>query len=130
MKTKWYLKLCQCTCTFPEQKDLIEQKWVKELTKLHMNYILWVVVKEYKHKLSTTGVSKWAGTRYFYPSEIVYSTGRNYWTPPKLAVVKTTSTMVDRLVEYFSWKINDHVNCWILTFKSNNCVTTKLMGYS
>ena len=78
MKTKWYLKLCQCTCTFPEQKDLIEQKWVKELTKLHMNYILWVVVKEYKHKLSTTGVSKWAGTRYFYPSEIVYSTGRNY----------------------------------------------------
>ena len=42
------------------------------------------------------GVSKWAGTRYFYPLEIVYSTGRNYWTPPKLAVVKTTSTMVDR----------------------------------
>jgi hypothetical protein len=35
------------------------------------------------------GVSKWAGTRYFYPSEVVYSTGRNYWTPPKLAVVKT-----------------------------------------
>jgi hypothetical protein len=28
-----------------------------------------------------SGVSKWAGTRYFYPSEIVYSTGRNYWTP-------------------------------------------------
>ena len=27
------------------------------------------------------GVSKWAGTRYFYPPEIVYSTGRNYWTP-------------------------------------------------
>jgi hypothetical protein len=26
------------------------------------------------------GVSKWAGTRYFYPSEIVYNTGRNYWT--------------------------------------------------
>jgi hypothetical protein len=25
-----------------------------------------------------TGVSKWTGTRYFYPSEIVYSTGRNY----------------------------------------------------
>jgi hypothetical protein len=53
-----------------------------------------------------TGVLKWAGTRYFYPPEIVYSTGRNYWTPPpkkkKLAVVKTTSTMVDRLVEYFS----------------------------
>jgi hypothetical protein len=41
-------------------------------------------------------------TRYFYPPEIVYSTGRNYWTPQKLAVVKTTSTMVDRLVEYFS----------------------------
>ena len=39
------------------------------------------------------GISKWAGTRYFYPSEIVYSTGRNYWTPPQLAVVKTTSTI-------------------------------------
>jgi hypothetical protein len=40
------------------------------------------------------GVSKWAGTRYFYPSKIVYSIGRNYWTPPpKLAVVKTTSTI-------------------------------------
>jgi hypothetical protein len=25
-----------------------------------------------------TGVSKWAGNRYFYPSEIVHSTGRNY----------------------------------------------------
>ena len=25
-----------------------------------------------------SGVSKWAGTRYFYPAEIVYSTGRNY----------------------------------------------------
>ena len=25
-----------------------------------------------------SGVSKWAGTRYFYPPEIVYSTGRNY----------------------------------------------------
>jgi hypothetical protein len=23
--------------------------------------------------------SKWAGTRYFYPPEIVYCTGRNYW---------------------------------------------------
>jgi hypothetical protein len=40
--------------------------------------------------------------RYFYPPEIVYSTGRNYWTPQKLAVVKTTSTMVDWLVKYFS----------------------------
>jgi hypothetical protein len=24
------------------------------------------------------GISKWAGTQYFYPSDIVYSTGRNY----------------------------------------------------
>ena len=38
-------------------------------------------------------ISKWAGTWYFYLSEIVYSTGRNYWTPPKLTVVKTTSTI-------------------------------------
>ena len=28
-----------------------------------------------------SGFSKWAGTWYFYPPEIVYSTGRNYWTP-------------------------------------------------
>jgi hypothetical protein len=26
---------------------------------------------------SRPGVSKWAGTRYFYPPKIVYSTGRN-----------------------------------------------------
>ena len=26
----------------------------------------------------SAGFSKWAGTRYFYPPEIVYSTGRNY----------------------------------------------------
>ena len=32
-----------------------------------------------------SGVSKWASIRYFYPSEIVYSTGRNYWTPPKIS---------------------------------------------
>ena len=31
--------------------------------------------------IQQTGVSKWAGTRYFYPPEMVYSTGRNYWTP-------------------------------------------------
>jgi hypothetical protein len=29
-------------------------------------------------KARTSGVSKWDGTRYFYPPEIVYSTGRNY----------------------------------------------------
>jgi hypothetical protein len=27
---------------------------------------------------AVAGVSKWAVTRYFYPPEIVYSTGRNY----------------------------------------------------
>jgi hypothetical protein len=35
----------------------------------------------YKINLIKSGVSKWAGTRYFYPPEIVYSTDRNYWTP-------------------------------------------------
>jgi hypothetical protein len=29
-------------------------------------------------KTGGTGVSKWAGTQYFYPPEIVHSTGRNY----------------------------------------------------
>ena len=46
-----------------------------------------------------SGVSKWAGTftrlrSCIVPAEIT--------EPPKLAVVKTTSTRVDRLVEYFS----------------------------
>ena len=31
-----------------------------------------------RYGYSTAGVSKWAGTRYFYPPEIVYSTVRNY----------------------------------------------------
>ena len=44
MKTDWYLKLCQIT--LPEQQDLIEQKWGKELTRLHMNYTYWVVDRE------------------------------------------------------------------------------------
>ena len=41
MKTDWYLKLCQST--LPEQKDLIEHKCGKELTRLYMNYTYWVV---------------------------------------------------------------------------------------
>ena len=31
-----------------------------------------------RHSFQAPGVSKWAGTRYFYPPENVYSTGRNY----------------------------------------------------
>jgi hypothetical protein len=31
----------------------------------------------------------------------------------------------DWIVEYFSEKINDHVNCWILAFKSNNCIQSR-----
>ena len=76
------------------------------------------------------GVLKWAGTRYLYPSEIVHSTVRNYWIPPpKKKICCGQNHKYDTLVEYFSYKINDHVNCWILAFKSNNCVTTKLMRY-
>ena len=41
MKTDWYLKLYQST--LPEQKDLIQHKCGKELTRLQMNYIYWVV---------------------------------------------------------------------------------------
>ena len=48
--------------------------------------------------------------------------------PPKISGGQNHK--YDRLVEYFSWKINDHVNCWILAFKSNNYITTKLTGYS
>ena len=44
MKTDWYLKLYQST--LPEQKDLIEHKRGKKLTRLHMNYIYWVVDHE------------------------------------------------------------------------------------
>ena len=42
---------------------------------------LLIILLEFELAISA-GVSKWAGTRYFYPPEIVYSTGRNYWTPP------------------------------------------------
>jgi hypothetical protein len=52
-------------------------------------------------KYTSAGVSKWDGTRYFYPPEIVYSTGRNYWTP-KISGGQNHKYMVDRLVEYFS----------------------------
>ena len=44
MKTDRYLKLCQST--LPEQKDLIEHKYGKKLTRLHMNYTYWVVDRE------------------------------------------------------------------------------------
>jgi hypothetical protein len=49
-----------------------------------------------------SGVSKWAGTRYFYPSEIVYSTGRNYWNPPSPQISGGQNHKYDRLMEYFS----------------------------
>jgi hypothetical protein len=45
----------------------LQQEGLKVLFKNHT----WIT-------LGFPGVSKWAGTRYFYPSEIVYSTGRNY----------------------------------------------------
>jgi hypothetical protein len=48
------------------------------------------------------GVSKQAGTQYFYPSEIVYSTGRNYWTPPQKKISGGQNHRYDWLVEYFS----------------------------
>ena len=44
MKTDWYLKLYQST--LPEQNDLIKHKGGKELTRLHMNYMYWVVDHE------------------------------------------------------------------------------------
>ena len=37
-------------------------------------YVLMIIYDLSEHE----GVSKWAGTRYFYLPEIVYSTGRNY----------------------------------------------------
>ena len=46
--------------------------------------VKWAVYLKFKKRTiesTKAGVSKWAGTRYFYPSEIMYSTGRNYWTP-------------------------------------------------
>ena len=56
----------------------------KKIRALHdkKKYILTLVLSEKKilneTKNHNPGVSKWAGTRYFYPPEIVYSTGRNY----------------------------------------------------
>ena len=50
-------------------------------TQIHILYVHFLVLhsnsKLIKVKLYT-GVSKWVGTRYFYPPEIVHSTGRNY----------------------------------------------------
>jgi hypothetical protein len=66
------------------------------------------------------GVSKWAGTRYFYPPEIVYSTGRNYWTPPKISggqnhkYDECENSAIDVIIN-FLWKIFhkpiDHRTC-------------------
>ena len=52
-------------------------------TMYGLNYDVVYIFSIWKIKLFSkrgpcTGVSKWAGTRYFYPSEIVYITGRNY----------------------------------------------------
>ena len=47
---------------------------------------------EMQWEVHFAGVSKWAGTRYFYPSEIVYSTtGACYdFFPPSSSTLKTT----------------------------------------
>ena len=66
----------------------LQQEGLKVLFKNHT----WIT-------LGFPGVSKWAGTRYFYPSEIVYSTGRNYWNPK---ISGGQNHKYDRLVEYFS----------------------------
>jgi hypothetical protein len=46
-----------------------------------LTYIITSLDIHYHKSWHTSGFSKWAGTRYFYLPEIVYSTGRNYWTP-------------------------------------------------
>jgi hypothetical protein len=56
--------------------------WNQEFLNEQLNtFLLFNSYGNLQLRTSLSGVSKWAGTRYFYPPEIVYSTGRNYWTP-------------------------------------------------
>ena len=51
---------------------------VINITYLSVFDITYLSVIDIAYLSVIAGVSKWAGTRYFYPPEIVYSTGRNF----------------------------------------------------
>ena len=52
---------------------------VKTINGLMVNNVRSSLIKRQPNSVyKLSGVSKWASTRYFYPPEIVYSTGRNY----------------------------------------------------
>ena len=53
----------------------LDKKLLQLMDGSFPNFLL---VEENQRSAASPGVSKWAGTQYFYPSEIVYSTGRNY----------------------------------------------------
>ena len=87
------LKICQLaddTTLFLKTKheitiamNIIEEFGNLSGLKLNKNKTEGIWLGRLKHTKDNTktllaGVSKWAGTRYFYPPEIVHSTGRNY----------------------------------------------------
>ena len=60
-----------------ESPDIIGLCEISPKNAMDKKSISDLVLPSYE-RLVPAGVSKWAGTRYFYPPEIVYSTGRNY----------------------------------------------------
>jgi hypothetical protein len=56
---------------------LFSIEWFRRICRLKKN-VTSNTDNNSKPQISMSGVSKWVGTRYFYPPEIVYSTGRNY----------------------------------------------------
>jgi hypothetical protein len=63
----------------------MKRYWGENISIYCMRKLLFTILKVVIFKTGNIpstwlwlNVSKWAGTRYFYPSGIVYSTGRNY----------------------------------------------------
>ena len=66
-----------CMCDFLLKRHCFGQL-VSHILTLIMSLILVFTIYMKFYAITLSGVSKWAGTRYFYPPEIVYSIGRNY----------------------------------------------------
>ena len=76
MQCKTETKVCSCN-KIDTSNTFIYMQSVFQLCFEILRIIASFIKISAGHSL-ITGVSKWVDTRYFYPSEIVYSTGRNY----------------------------------------------------